>query len=145
MKEITSKAPAMTWKVAYWGLTGLFLVTAFISIQRIPAGFLSSYAADLGCPAWLYISMRGLHGARPNALGRFFAATSERAALVLFVGSTLTELSQIWWPYGFFAGTFDPLDIVAYAVGVGVCYIAERLWLRRRGRRAGSVSLPGCP
>ena len=130
----------MTWKVAYWGLTGLFLVTAFISIERIPAGFLSSYAADLGCPAWLYITMRGLHGARPNALGRFFAATPERAVLVLFGGSTLTELSQIWWPHGFFAGTFDPLDIVAYAVGVGVCYVFERVCLGRGGKRAGTVA-----
>lgn len=115
------------WAVAYWFLTAAFVVTAFISIQGIRAGFLSNYAADLTCPAWLYIGMRGLHGSKPpNRLGRFFGATPERAAFVLFGGSTLTELSQIWWPEGFFAGTYDPYDIVAYAVGVGSCYAFEK-------------------
>ena len=67
----------MAWKVAYWLLTALFIVTAVVSTRRIPAGFLSSYAADLTCPAWLYVSLRGLHGSRPNAFGRFFARTPE--------------------------------------------------------------------
>lgn len=121
----------MAWRAAYWALTVVFIVTAVVSIQRIPAGFLSNYAADLGCPAWLYIGLRGLHGRRPNPLGRYFGATPERAALVLFGGSTLTELSQVWWPHGFFAGTYDTYDIVAYAVAVGACYVFEKVSLGR--------------
>lgn len=121
------QAARRAWRVAYWILTAAFIVTAIISIQRVPAGFLSSYAADLTCPAWLYIGIRGLHGPRrPNMFGRFFGATPERAAGVLIGGSTLTELSQIWWPHGVFSGTYDPLDIVAYATGVGLCYIFDR-------------------
>jgi hypothetical protein len=141
MPEPSSRQAISAWRIAYWLLTIVFFVTAFISIQRIPAGFLSSYAADVACPAWLYIGLRGLQGPkRPNRLGRFFAATPERAALVLFGGSTLTELSQAWWPHGIFAGTYDPWDIVAYAVGVGTCYVAEKISLSR-GRKIASVSV----
>jgi len=141
MTEPSSRPAIRAWTIAYWSLTIVFLVTAFLSIQRIPAGFLSSYAADVACPAWLYIGLRGLQGPkRPNALGRFFAATPERAAFVLFGGSTLTELSQIWWPRGIFAGTYDPYDIVAYAVGVGTCYFAEKISRSRDRRVAGTTA-----
>jgi hypothetical protein len=119
------------WVAAYWVLTAVFIVTAIISTKRIPAGFLSNYAADVACPAWLYIILRGLHGHGRSAIGRYFAATPERAALVLFGGSTLTEMSQIWWPRGFFAGRYDPYDILAYAIGVGACYTLEKVSVSR--------------
>ncbi len=123
------------WTVAYWALTAAFLVTAFISMYRIRAGFLSNYAADLTCPAWLYLGIRGLHGARgPSRFGQVFGATPERAALVIFAGSALTEISQIWWPHGFFRGTYDPYDIVAYAAGVGIPYIVEKVTSSRSPR-----------
>ena len=115
------------WTVAHWFLTVTFVATAVISTQRISAGFLSNYAADLTCPAWLYIGIRGLTGSRPSRLGRYFGATPERAAFFLFGGSTLTELSQIWWPRGFFSGTYDPYDIVAYGAGVGICYVLDKI------------------
>jgi hypothetical protein len=137
MSEASPSTSTRAWRVAYRLLTAVFIVTAVISIQRIRAGFLSSYAADLACPAWLYIGLRGLHGSRPTALGRYFAGTPERAALVLFGGSTLTELSQIWWPHGFFAGTYDPYDIVAYAIGVGVCYVVEKVSTIRLAKPPG--------
>lgn len=38
----------------------------------------------------------------------------------------MTELSQYFWPHGIFAGTFDPFDILAYAVGVGVCFLFDK-------------------
>jgi len=128
MSESVTDTAKRVWTVAYWFLTGIFIVTAIISTQRIPAGFLSNHAADLACPAWLYIGIRGLVGPRRrSALGRYFGATPERAALVLFGGSTLTEFSQIWWPKGLFAGTYDPYDIMAYAIGVGACYAFEKV------------------
>ena len=40
--------------------------------------------------------------------------------------------------HGLFAGRFDPYDILAYAMGVGACYSAEK-WL---GRAPKPVSLP---
>lgn len=48
---------------------------------------------------------------------------------MLFGGSTLTELSQTWWPHGRFVGTYDPYDIVAYGIGVGACYVFEKISL----------------
>ena len=127
MIESRSETARRAWIVGYWVLTAFFIVTAIISTQKIRAGFLSNYAADVTCPAWLYVTLRGLHGRRPSAVGRYFAATPERAAVVLFGGSALTELSQIWWPAGFFAGRYDPLDILAYGIGVGACYALEKL------------------
>jgi hypothetical protein len=128
MTRPTPDTVRRAWALAHWLLTAAFLITAFISIQRIPAGFLSSYAADLTCPAWLYIGLRGLHGPkRPNRLGRFFGATPERAAGFVFGGSALTEVSQLWWPHGLFRGTFDVLDIVAYGTGVGLCYLFDKI------------------
>jgi hypothetical protein len=128
---LVAESPAPTagraWIAGYWVLTTFFILTAIISTQKIRAGFLSNYAADVTCPAWLYLTLRGLHGRGQTVIGRYFAATPERAAVVLFGGSTLTELSQIWWPAGFFSGTYDPLDILAYGIGVGACYGLERL------------------
>jgi hypothetical protein len=127
-RDSMSRTARRAWSAAYWVLTIIFVVTAFLGIQRIPAGFLTNHAADLACPAWLYIGLRGLHGTRgPSTLGRLFASTPERAAVVLFGGSTLTELSQIWWPHGLFSGTFDPYDILSYAIGVGACYAFEKI------------------
>ncbi len=131
-RDSMSRTARTAWTVAYWILTVVFLVTAFLGIQRISAGFLTNHAADLACPAWLYIGLRGLTGSRgPSTLGRFFATTPERAALLLFGGSTLTELSQIWWPHGLFRGTFDPYDILSYAIGVGACYVFEKVSVSR--------------
>lgn len=141
MVEASSDRSRRAWTVAYRVLTAVFIVTAVISTLRIPAGFLSNHAADLACPAWLYIMLRGLHGARPTGFQRFFGATPERAALVLFGGSTLTELSQIWWPHGFFAGTYDGYDIVAYAIGVGACYGFEK----RSGSRSRTIPTAPAP
>jgi hypothetical protein len=51
--------------------------------------------------------------------------------MALFIASTLTEWTQLYWPRGIFRGTFDPLDIAAFGVGLGACYAAERMLMRR--------------
>ena len=113
------------WVVAYWLLTAAFIATAALNLLSVRGGFFTSYAADLTVPAWLYISFRGLTGQRhwlTSSIGRIPGV----AAVILFVASTATELSQLWWPQGFFAGHYDPLDIVAYGVGLAICYTADR-------------------
>ena len=102
------------WRVAYWLLFGIFLLTAALNMGGIRAGFWTSHAADLVTPAWLYIAMRRLayQPSRRNPLVQFLVATPERAATSLFVASALTELSQMAWPRGPFRGVFDPLDLV---------------------------------
>jgi len=57
-------------------------------------------------------------------------STPELAAGSLFVASSLTELSQKVWPGGLFRGTFDPLDIAAFAVGLLTCCAVDKLQSR---------------
>jgi hypothetical protein len=49
-------------------------------------------------------------------------------ASVLFGASAATEVSQYYWPHGVFPGVFDPLDVAAYGVGIGVCCLADLRW-----------------
>ncbi len=46
-------------------------------------------------------------------------------------------------PHGVFSGRFDPLDIAAFAIGIGICYVCDR-WdlLARPGASAESVPRP---
>jgi hypothetical protein len=47
---------------------------------------------------------------------------------VLFIASAATEISQYFWPHGLFPGTFDPKDIAAFGVGIGICCFADLRW-----------------
>ena len=118
---------AQAWRIISWVLFAAFMLAALLNMLHRRAGFLTNYLADVVVPAWLYVTVRGLSpGTPPTLLGRTVGRTPETAALTLFVASTLTEISQIRWPHGLFAGRFDPHDILAYACGVGACYAAER-------------------
>lgn len=120
------------WRIAYWLLTAGFIGTAALNLLRIRAGFFTSHAADLIVPAWLYVVMRGFTGVRHRlSTLRWLGSTPELAAGSLFVASSLTEFSQKLWPEGPFRGTFDPLDLLAYAAGLLVCYAADKLEARR--------------
>ena len=92
------------WLVVYWTLFVAFIVTAALNMLHVRVGFLTNHAADLVVPAWLYIVFRGLHSrhGRQTLVQRTLGQTPERAALVLFVASTLTEISQFYWPRGLF-------------------------------------------
>lgn len=126
------KKRARFWAVAYYLLFASFIGTAALNMLHVRGGFFTNYAADLTCPAWLYVVFRGLHGqrGRRSLIQRTVGRTPEIAALSLFVASSLTEISQRYWPQGIFRGHFDVLDIVAYAAGLTVCYAAEK-WLSR--------------
>lgn len=105
-------------------MTG-FLLAAGLNLLRVQAGFLTSHLADLTVPALLYVISRGLVPTRPGAsvrLMRWLGRTPERAAVSFFAASAVTELSQIWWPRGWFAGSFDPWDLAAFAAGILACY-----------------------
>ena len=125
----------MAWRFAYWVLMGAFLLTASLNLLHARAGFWTSCLADLTVPALLYILARNLVPGKqlyPQPLTRILGRTPETAAAALFLASTATEISQVLWPRGFFAGRFDPWDIVAYGVGLAVCYGFDRLQLSRR-------------
>jgi hypothetical protein len=48
--------------------------------------------------------------------------------------SVATEMSQFFWPRGFFAGRFDRWDIVAYGVGLLTCYAFDMMSVEQRRR-----------
>ena len=123
------------WLLVYWILFVAFLGIAALNMLRVRGGFFTNHAADLVVPAWLYIAFRGLvsvHG-RTTLIQRTLGRTPETAALSLFVASTLTEVSQRFWPHGILSGRFDPLDLLAYAIGLGACYGAEK-WASAKSR-----------
>ncbi len=116
-----------SWTLALRILVGLFAVAAILNMMRMHVFFFTTHAADLSGPAFLYIQARKLwqEGSR-SLLSRTIGRTPERAAAAFFGASAVTEISQIYFPHGIFSGRFDPLDIAAYAVGVGTCYLLEK-------------------
>jgi hypothetical protein len=118
------------WTIAYSMLWAAFLLAASLNMLRVPGGFLTSYLADLAVPPLLYVGSRGLVPTKRRsgpALMRWLGSSPERAALSLFLASSATELSQMFWPTGFFAGRFDPWDLVAYGAGLSACYGFDKL------------------
>lgn len=116
------------WLMVYRALFVVFLGTAALNMLHVRGGFFTNHAADLVVPAWMYVVFRGLYSVRGrrNRLQRTLGRTPEFAALSLFVASTLTEISQFYWPRGIFAGRFDAWDIFTYALGLGACYVADK-------------------
>jgi hypothetical protein len=123
------------WRIAYHSLFIVFLATAALDMLHVHGGFLTNHAADLVVPAWLYVASRGLHSprGRETLIQRTIGRTPENAALSLFTASTLTEVSQRYWPHGVFPGRFDLLDVLAYACGLAACYVADKLSRGERG------------
>ena len=116
-------------------LMAAFLLTAALNMLHVRAGFLTNYLADLTVPALLYVISRGLvpgRRSRSNGLMRWIGRTPGRAAAVFFLASAATEVTQIFWPRGFFAGRFDPWDIVAYGVGLLICYAFDKVSKRQK-------------
>lgn len=124
------------WLVVYWTLFIAILGTAALNMLHVRGGFLTNHAADLVVPAWLYVASRGLHArnGRQTFVQRTLGQTPERAAIVLFLASTLTEVSQFYWPRGLFPGRFDALDVLAYAVGLAIGYVMDKRSLSKAER-----------
>lgn len=126
------------WRAASYALVLAIAITALLNMMRMRAGFLTNHLADLTVPAWLYIACRGLypptsHKRPATFIQRMIGRTPETAALSLFAASTITEASQRFWPHGIFPGTFDRMDVLAYGVGLGLCYAADKIALRKTG------------
>lgn len=83
-----------------------------------------SYAKDLIQPFAFYFFI---------CLGEKWLKTWQSRALVAFAVPTLMEIGQIFYrilvyreQLLFYMGSFDPVDIVMYALGVGLAAIVER-------------------
>ncbi|MEO8200291.1 MAG: hypothetical protein ABI679_07215 [Gemmatimonadota bacterium] len=121
----------VVFDVVMWGA---FIAFGAMDMAGVHGGLLTSYGADVVCPAMLYVvSRRGqsvlrwVTGKRP---------TPEVAALAVLAGSFAWELNQRYRLGGALLaltrGTFDPLDLLAYTAGVVAVYLADRLSLRKR-------------
>ncbi|MBN2426586.1 MAG: hypothetical protein JXR46_10525 [Calditrichaceae bacterium] len=119
------------WKIAFWILFFSWVTGASLFIARVKAGFFTNYLSDLTFPPWFYIYIRGLSTSdyRIPQLILFrdwFGISPERAFIsILFVG-TITELKTLYWPTGIISGTFDPIDILSYSVGLLLCYYLDK-------------------
>lgn len=102
----------------------------FGNAVHLSGSLFTSYGADLTFPAWFYIQLRRRPWRMLRSV-RWFGSSPELAAGSIFAVGLLSELGQFYWPKGIFRGTFDALDIVAYAVSLFVCYAAERHEVRR--------------
>ena len=92
-------------------------------MNRIRLGIVTAYGADVFTPAWLYVCTRegktmlkhvGLRPDRPMIV-----------AVGIFALSVAWEFGQ---KIHFIRGVYDPLDIVAYGVGIGAAFLID-IWL----------------
>ena len=125
-----------SWTIAYWILLICWVIGAALFMARVKGGFLTNYLSDLTFPAWFYIYIRGL-STTDNKLPRllvfkdWFGSSPQRALIsILFVG-IISEVKTFYWPTGIITGTFDYLDIVAYALGLLVCYYFDLRQIRQ--------------
>lgn len=119
------------WRIAYYFLLVCWILGALLFMYRIRAGWLNCYLSDVAFPPWFYIHLRGLHRSdRRKAflpiVKDFFGVIPWRAGISIFLVGLVSELLVVW-PRPLITGTFDPLDILAYAVGLIVC-MAFDLW-----------------
>ena len=141
--ELQHPPPCPAALICYRYFIYAALGAAVLNMTETAAGFATNHLADLVGPAWLYIVFGGLaEPGKRNRLGRFLGATPERAATILFVGSCATEIAQIYWPSGLFAGRFDRLDIAAFAIGLLPLYLVDKK-LQAPSKDTGSDSRVG--
>ena len=100
---------------------GPALVCAGLEISRVHGGVVTDYGADLFGTAWIYTAFR----LRPS--GRFpwrWLASPVRVAGVTFVSGTASEFAQ---RAGLITGTYDPFDVLTYALALAACLVLERV------------------
>lgn len=117
--------------------TALVVATAIVAalqMAHIRAGIVTSAGADVLCPALLYIAIRRestlLHRVWPRRL------SPDQAAALILAACYGWEFCQRYdlrgTPLFFTRGTFDPMDLLAYTLGVAAVYLPDR-FIRRPG------------
>jgi hypothetical protein len=126
------KRSAVTWKHVVVGIclaVGLLHFVAGSTYRGPWPGFVRGYLIDIVLPFALYlllgVSWRVLAGSR-----------LARALVVLAVGGTVEGLQYLGLPV--FGATFDPLDLVMYALGVAAGVILELVVAPRFDASGGS-------
>lgn len=125
------------WALAFWMLLPCWVIGAILFTYNVKAGMLNSYLADVTFPPWFYIQLRGLHRKDGRQLfgplfGNWFGQSPLRAGISIFTVGLISELFFLVWPKHLSSGTFDPYDILAYAVGIVICLVVD-LWQLKKG------------
>ena len=111
-------------------------VVAFVGIGGmqmlgINGGLITSYGADLLAPPILYFAFR--EGYRMPRSRRIWRLTPMASLLAVLSGCAAWEWSQRFdftgTPLAITAGVFDPIDLLAYMLGLVACYTIDRRWL----------------
>ena len=131
------------WEIAFGTFLICWIIGAGLDMLRFHGGFLTNYLADLTFPPFYYIFIRGKTKKEeilPDLLfvGQWFGKSPERASISIFLVGLLMELKTFYWPQAPFAGTFDPLDILAYATGLIACYSFDKWTTHLLERNGGS-------
>lgn len=119
------------WIYLYWILLAGWVTGAALFMARINGGFLTDYLTDIAFPAWFYIHIRGLWTKDrkiPQVImfGDWFGIVPERALISILLVGIITEFKTLYLPKGIITGTFDPFDILAYAIGLLICYYLDK-------------------
>jgi hypothetical protein len=104
-----------------------------------------SLAAGLALFAWVRGPVRGFVGdvlvivflvaclattGRGTARGRLLAIGALALGTELFQGLGVVPEDAPWWVHLTVGATFDPVDFLAYLLGLGAAFGAERAWAR---------------
>lgn len=127
-QALTSSATARRWRTAERILFSIWLLAAVITMYpvigkalHVSGTFFTSHAADLAFPPWFYIVCRYR---RPNRLAGWLGRYPVILAMGVLAVGALSEFAQLYYPR-IVTGTFDPLDIAAYAVGLAACLVLD--------------------
>ncbi len=125
MQQMRGSMTRIGWRYAYWILLAGWVIGAALTMSHVRGGFFSSYLSDMTFPPWFYIVLRErVPKKRVIKWIRWFGRSPGRAASAIFFVGVASEVGQ---RSGIPAGTYDPWDIVAYAVGLLICYVIDTL------------------
>ena len=132
--------PSRIFDVLAWGA---FIGIGALQMAHVRAGVVTNYGADLVCPALLYVLARRRSMIPFNWL-RYRPSPTVAAVSILipcFVWEILQRYDLSGTPLAVTRGHFDPLDLVAYAVGVAAVFLPDvRSAGRPRSERASEVA-----
>jgi hypothetical protein len=121
-----SVSPGNLWKFMSYVLFSGVIITGALNMLEVRGGFATNYLADIIIPPLLYINTVKLLAKRFKVLA-YLSEKPLLTAILIFAGSTFTEICQIFWPRGIFSGYFDPWDIAAFSSGLIVVYTVDKL------------------
>jgi len=96
-------------------------------------GFWNNYLLDIAFPAFWYLTLRGI--SKAENMHPLLQKLSPSISFSLLIGVTfILEIGQY---FGFYWGTYDPIDFLAYMSLLGPCFLIE-IW-GLKNQRLGSV------